>query len=177
MSEVLLHANRRALRYSRMLEEGSFRGRQPDFAWMLIFGATLMTVSTRPGCPRYRTRRGTRSDSWSAGGRSYTSIDHRTVRERSLPWSFANFYACIRLGSKITFCKCSLCAGVSSCYSDGVKVSFTIFLCGLVKLLTYPFWVNAMYCAIMPLSKPKNLAQCPLKTGRHEHARNFQLPR
>lgn len=32
------------VRYSRLLEENSFRGRTADFIWMLVFGATLMTA-------------------------------------------------------------------------------------------------------------------------------------
>lgn len=32
-------------RYSRLLEENSFRGRTADFVWMLMFGAAIMTVS------------------------------------------------------------------------------------------------------------------------------------
>jgi Derlin-2/3 len=31
------------VRYCRMLEEGSFRGRSADFAWMLILGALFLT--------------------------------------------------------------------------------------------------------------------------------------
>ena len=37
-------------RYSRLLEENSFRGRTADFVWMLMFGAAIMTVS-----PSYNT--------------------------------------------------------------------------------------------------------------------------
>lgn len=32
------------MRYCRMLEEGSFRGRVADFAWMLFLGATAMSI-------------------------------------------------------------------------------------------------------------------------------------
>lgn len=31
------------MRYSRLLEEGDFRGRTGDFVWFLLFCATLMT--------------------------------------------------------------------------------------------------------------------------------------
>ena len=34
-----------AYRYCRMLEEGSFRGRTADFAFMFIIGGVAMTVS------------------------------------------------------------------------------------------------------------------------------------
>jgi Derlin-2/3 len=32
------------VRYCRSLEEGSFRGRTADFFWMILFGATIMSV-------------------------------------------------------------------------------------------------------------------------------------
>ena len=34
------------VRYCRALEEGSFRGRTADFFFLILFGATTMTVST-----------------------------------------------------------------------------------------------------------------------------------
>ena len=37
------------VRYCRDLEEGSFRGRTADFAWMLMLGAaTIMVRSSHP---------------------------------------------------------------------------------------------------------------------------------
>ncbi|KAK9819602.1 hypothetical protein WJX72_000162 [[Myrmecia] bisecta] len=32
------------VKYSKALEEGSFRGRSADFMWMLLFGGTLLTI-------------------------------------------------------------------------------------------------------------------------------------
>ena len=36
------------IRYCKMLEEGSFRGRSGDFFYMLLLGATGMVVSRHP---------------------------------------------------------------------------------------------------------------------------------
>ena len=41
------------VKYSKSLEEGSFRGRSADFLWMLMFGALLcpMQGHGNTGCP------------------------------------------------------------------------------------------------------------------------------
>ena len=38
------------VKYSKSLEEGSFRGRSADFLWMLMFGALFYLVQ---GCSHY----------------------------------------------------------------------------------------------------------------------------
>ena len=32
------------MKYSKSLEEGSFRNRSADFLWMLLFGGTILTL-------------------------------------------------------------------------------------------------------------------------------------
>ena len=42
--EVLTPISLTRVRHSRMLEEGSFRGKTADFFWLLIFAATATLV-------------------------------------------------------------------------------------------------------------------------------------
>ena len=55
------------VRYSRNLEEGSFRGRPADYIMFLLFGAVLMTVRVSHGPPLFSRVEEQCSDPWCRG--------------------------------------------------------------------------------------------------------------